>query len=210
MCIQRVVELYRSRPAGILITCVIMFFMTLSGKAGSSPVGYDESVSGDISLFQGDPVFGFDIGLNTITGSASASAISPVFLSDFDNFAFIVPQGSILTSIIYEFSNVVTGGPGGVNTRYGFYEDSVLNSVFAQQVTPEFHTSPVSFNLASLPFNSGTYSTNQSFGFPSGSGTASWDYTLTFEVQAVPIPAAAWLFVSGLIALTGLSRRKKA
>ena len=33
---------------------------------------------------------------------------------------------------------------------------------------------------------------------------------LAFELNAVPIPAAVWLFGSGLIGLIGIARRKKA
>lgn len=33
--------------------------------------------------------------------------------------------------------------------------------------------------------------------------------TITTEISAVPVPAAIWLFGSGLLALTGLSRRKR-
>ena len=196
---------YQSRSLVVLLTCALIFVVTFTGKATSATLSYDESVSGDISPFRpNDPLFVFDIGLNTITGSASRS---PSGSSDFDNFGFIVPQASVLTSITYEFWNVVTE-VSGLGTQYGFYEGSVINSVFAQIVGPEFDTSPVSLSVASLPFTSGTYNTNQAFTFTSGAGAGSWDYTLTFEVQAVPIPATAWLFTSGLFALIGISRRK--
>ena len=35
-------------------------------------------------------------------------------------------------------------------------------------------------------------------------------YTITIDTTAVPVPAAVWLFGSGLIGLVGLARRKKA
>ena len=43
-----------------------------------------------------------------------------------------------------------------------------------------------------------------------GSGTIALDDFAFNDVTAVPIPAAAWLFGSGLIGLIGLARRKKA
>jgi len=192
------------------IPCAVMFLMTISGQATSAPLSYDESVSGDISPYHpNDPLFVFDIGLNTITGTAFASSAGS---SDFDNFGFVVPNGSVLTTIIYEFSNVTTSGTGNINTRYGFYEGSVVNDVFAQPVTPVSDTSPITFSLASLPLSSGIYNTNQTFGFLSGSaaGTASWDYKMTFNVRAVPLPATAWLFGSGLLGIIGVTRRKQA
>ena len=39
------------------------------------------------------------------------------------------------------------------------------------------------------------------------SNTGPIDYTMTFETTVVPVPAAVWLFVSGLI---GIARRRKA
>jgi hypothetical protein len=42
---------------------------------------------------------------------------------------------------------------------------------------------------------------------PSSANDALWSIT---RVSAVPVPAAAWLFGSGLLALLGISRRKKA
>jgi len=34
-------------------------------------------------------------------------------------------------------------------------------------------------------------------------------YALSEEITIVPVPAAAWLFGSGLLGLTGMARRKK-
>lgn len=36
------------------------------------------------------------------------------------------------------------------------------------------------------------------------------DFSITIDVNAVPIPAAVWLFGSGLLGLVGMARRKKA
>ena len=37
----------------------------------------------------------------------------------------------------------------------------------------------------------------------------SFTFTQTLELNPVPVPAAVWLFGSGLIALVGLARRKR-
>ncbi|GMR21647.1 MAG: hypothetical protein BMS9Abin36_2251 [Gammaproteobacteria bacterium] len=45
---------------------------------------------------------------------------------------------------------------------------------------------------------------------PVATGQPIWNYWTTLSVSQVPIPAAAWLFGSGLLGLVGMARRKKA
>jgi hypothetical protein len=44
----------------------------------------------------------------------------------------------------------------------------------------------------------------------SGSGISTNTTTINWQIQAVPVPAAAWLFGSGLLGLAGTARRRKA
>ena len=67
--------------------------------------------------------------------------------------------------------------------------------------------------IAELPLSAGTYTT----GLGSGLGTLNtdcpggvdencsvgFDYTLSYEISEVPIPATFWLFGSGLLGLVG-------
>lgn len=46
-------------------------------------------------------------------------------------------------------------------------------------------------------------------GDPSGTGGFRYFLHLEGTVQAVPVPAAAWLFGSGLLGLLGLGRRRR-
>jgi len=45
---------------------------------------------------------------------------------------------------------------------------------------------------------------------PSGSGGTPYLLNLTGTISAVPVPAAIWLFGSGLVGLMGVARRLKA
>lgn len=53
--------------------------------------------------------------------------------------------------------------------------------------------------LATVPLND-----------PSGLGGINYRLNLTGTVSAIPVPAAVWLFGSGLLGLVGIARRKKA
>jgi len=63
---------------------------------------------------------------------------------------------------------------------------------------------PGSFNFEATP---GDYFVSF-FGFADVSAPQLGQYGI--EISQVPVPAAAWLFCSGLIGLIGISRRKKA
>ena len=62
--------------------------------------------------------------------------------------------------------------------------------------------------------NNGAYSLNYAatvpLGDPSGFGGVHYYLHLEGAVSTVPVPAAAWLFGSGLVGLVGVARRKKA
>ena len=55
-----------------------------------------------------------------------------------------------------------------------------------------------------------TYSATVPAGDPSNFGTTPYLLSLTGTVTAVPVPAAVWLFGSGLVGLAGIARRRKA
>jgi len=54
-----------------------------------------------------------------------------------------------------------------------------------------------------------TYTAHVPVGDPSNFGGVQYDLTLTGTVSTVPVPAAVWLFGSGLMGLVGVSRRRK-
>ena len=65
-----------------------------------------------------------------------------------------------------------------------------------------FNNGPAVDNAVfSVTFSSGEV---LSMVLPDGSDSASY----TFELTAVPVPAAVWLFVSGLVGLVGMARNK--
>ena len=55
-----------------------------------------------------------------------------------------------------------------------------------------------------------SYTATVPAGDPSGFGNVAYELFMTGTVSAVPVPAAVWLFGSGLLGLVGVARRRKA
>ncbi len=96
------------------------------------------------------------------------------------------------------------------------------NVSYTQDQTAPGGSATSKYNMLGAPDIQALGSTYQLFGFTSGGsklanaqsyilGTAqlATDGTLTFTSNPVPLPAAVWLFGSGLMGLVGISRRRK-
>ena len=105
-----------------------------------------------------------------------------------------------------------------MDNEYGHLFNYGAGTVFGAGITP---SSPGPFsNVQSLGYWSGTeFAPNPvlawDFGFINGNHFANFKYGFRFawavhsgDVSAVPVPAAVWLFGSGLMGLLGLARRK--
>jgi len=101
------------------------------------------------------------------------------------------------------------------NSATSFYEGSLsIGSLLTASFTD--------LAYSEAPFGGGAFSANLSYiggsmmgSFTGGDLVGNFSATGTViatvaEVQAVPVPAAVWLFGSGLIGLVGIARRKKA
>jgi len=183
----------------------------LASPLSAAVLSYDESVDGDIDFFD---TFSLDIGTNTISGSSFVSFedATNTFLFDGDSFfELVVPTGAQVDSITYAFSNVNVQ-PGSNGFGVGMHTPSYIGD---WEIDIQYDSSPVSILNEILPLGPSTYNFDYYVYVVQGAGPVSggdWDYTLTFEVNelsAVPVPAAVWLFGSGLLGLVGMARRKK-
>lgn len=166
---------------------------------------YDEGVSGDIDYDTDFNFFTFELGSNTITGHTFFTDVA----DDFDVFEFDLAPGTEVISITYAFSNVNPAGSGG----FGLGMVSFIADLGEWEINVIDDISPVSILDEILPLSDeisyffNYYLWLHDLGGPVG---GSWDYTLTFEVgeaTVIPVPAAVWLFASGLLGLVGIARR---
>ena len=179
------------------------------------PVNYDEAVSGDLS--EALPAFVLDVGENTFTGRTSRfsdfSSPPPTVFNDQDRFFFTIQPGQVLTSVVLTVTSLfnnsdstVSVGMGALTEiRTGVSDRSIVSS---ENVLLLFDNSPV----ASLPASVAIPEAGLGLGadlyrarLGLGAGTNGlgirdfgYDYTLTLGVSQLPLPASAWLLLSGL------------
>lgn len=94
------------------------------------------------------------------------------------------------------------------NTRFTHYSSAINTGPF-ENVQPWYYWSATEYESDT----SRAYAFNMLDGFQynyaNGNGFNAWAVQ-SGDVSAVPVPAAAWLFGSGLVGLVGFARRKRA
>jgi hypothetical protein len=167
--------------------------MTVQVNGGNTYTWADiDSDSGGVS----DPLIGFNLRADGDTFNDNAWTLD--FYSDLEELSSLLLDAVAGNSVFDLFHNGAVGTPGsstGKNFATGYTGD--ITATYSGQVHVEGQ--PVSGDLYRYllieferPFT-GTLQFTQD----------------TDNVSAVPIPAAAWLFGSGLAGLIGISRRKK-
>jgi len=175
-------------------------------------ISIDELTDGDIDLYD---EFYLDIGSNSFIGTISHG------LQDYDRFVFVVPDNVIAQfSFSHEFNldeTFITGSYTWTIEQLlsptdpscgGVCEDPVLAS--QQYGSGAGLVVDSIYNFETLPFlSSGAYSIGVAGGV-GGQSDSIMSYQSDLVVSAVPVPAAIWLFGSGLVGLIGVARRNKA
>lgn len=181
---------------------------------------YDESISGDINSTTNPLTFNFTEGSNIVMGSGAIGDST----YDYDGFSFFLGSGYTLTSVTYSFYDVVT--EGSISNAY---------SIFGVRTVPYYTlvlsngrvdildgtnpgTSPLSLFSSSLPLEEGLYSFGTTAsgwsGHASTTDVAFWNYSIEFNVtnqniSPVPLPAAGYLLMTGLLPLILFRRKAK-
>ncbi len=203
----------KSRLLGAMCACLSAFCLSTSTHA--TPVLYfdftndgvldagttvdlgdsvivDLYISGIDSTHGGLVGWGSEIGFNNTLLSATSFSIDPVW-----SFPYI--------------SNNINNSGGTVELGAGsFFSPSLTGTIKLAEIT--FDT--IDSGLASLS-TSEIFASQPSFDAFVGADGHVYDDEISYmsagiEITAVPIPAAVWLFSSGLLGLLGISRQKKA
>lgn len=186
----------------------VLLFFGLCGSAAAATV-YDESVLGDLSDSNLLPTaIALNNGANSIIGSINNSPL------DRDFFTFDIGAGQSLTGFVLEQYDstedqsflAIQSGPGISSlTDASALLGSALVGAFAGAQAGDDVLDDLG---AAFPGGAG-------FSGPLGPGTytvwfqevsAPVDYT--FNLQVVPIPAAIWLMLSGLLGLAALGKSR--
>ena len=183
--------------------------LLVSGQVNAAIIDYDESLDGDIS---GNPNFHLDaVGANTWRGSVSFSGLG----HDFDDFSITLATPLQITAYSVVLSNPVVEDVSAEAIIRWILSESDPTTL--QQDNFDVFTSAQTMEVGPVitPFSAAVLNLSQSAscrGCPSSSYLFGADYLVTVvtgAIPAVPVPAAIWLFGTGLLGLIGFSKRRK-
>jgi len=147
-------------------------------------------------------VFGLSIG-NTITATASFDDSLLALNTSID---FANPNISMLITVgntVYTDADEFFGG-ARLDLGDGFFNDEIAFSYNSQTFWFEGLRFSEVFGVENFD------SSSLCCDFSGDDFDGTWDTVSVSSVSAVPVPAAAWLFGSGLLGLVGIARRKAA
>lgn len=196
----------RKRIGGLIIFIVFFF----AASASSAPIGFELHISGDYNT----PEFQL-----TNTGALDIEEFEMTIGNTAYNFDFVqnvVSGGIPYTLIAPDTSN------NGARTDYQkfTFTDFIPGAVFQWETNLDPDNSNVVVDYRGFFFNNGDAPNSMvtvlftdgailQGTFPDASTYSSYTMSVSGESSQVPIPAAFWLFGSGLAGVIGLRRRFK-
>ena len=210
-----------------LLTLTSSFATGLNAAVVINEIDYDQpgtDTAEFIELFNSDtttvPLDNFIIDLVNGSNSASYRSIDLSGFSISANSYFVVcGDASAVANCDYSFTTTISWFQNGAPDAAGLYDNgSLIDSLSYEGTLLPFtegamltmsDSNTETLSIARLP--NGFDSDNNAPDFQSGCitpGTANIAGSGDCSVSPVPVPAAAWLFGSGLIGIAGLARRK--
>ncbi len=172
----------------------LALWCALTSVAICGPINIIETT--DFQNFSPGPVIGIlGAGLNTVSGSVNGA--TPFLLGDFqDSFELILPAGFVITSAQFIVTNFTFGNGlahldnGEILYTGGFAPITANGSYVLNNLLP-----PGTLDISILPADS---TNNPGSIPPTGVVAGGFNYSLQYQVSAVPEPATAALLLGGL------------
>ena len=166
-----------------IIKTIAASFLALlfAGSAQAALVNFE--ITGTVETAAADNSFGLLVG-NTITASGV-----------FDDIALTAGTGVIDFSTAYN-NMTITAGTATYTDSTELFGGAYMELINGELDSLDYSSIANDFDSGFLSFWSGNL----------GEFDGSWNTAVS--ISSVPVPAAVWLFGSGLLALVGLSRRK--
>lgn len=193
-----------------MIKCGALLALLLTTAATSNAaVVWNENLHGDLSDSGFTPSL-----LNFLPGSNEIYGLTGTFEDglDRDYFSFTVPENAALTALRLLGTTTVSGAVSFIAIQAG----PQVTYLPTGGGTPDFlgymHYGPEHVGSDLLPslifgFNGPLTAGQYTVWIQETGGPA--EYGLDFQVTPVPLPAAAWLLLSGAAGLAALGRRRK-
>jgi hypothetical protein len=192
----------KTQLLGALCTCIAT--LGISSANASIVVNIIESGVNVEASYSGS----LDLGVTTGSWNPNSAAGPSGYATAFGSVWFPNANHHSYSTTISSWTPFGTGPNGAWDTSNG--DAFVMYSNFKIGVPSGYisgdnisgNATKLGSSFASLGFTPGSYVSTLTNG--------SFTDSITINVSAVPIPAAAWLFGSGLLGLIGVARRKKA
>lgn len=182
------------------------------GSAVAAPAAtvWDESVNPDFSgSFDAPTALTLGLGSNVILGTTGNTGQG----TDRDYFSFVVPAGATLASLVLLDNTFVSGGVSFLGLQVGSQFTKSAEQIQPADLLGFLHYGTDLIGQDLLPLVDGTFT-----GLPSGvytawvqdtgGGLAAYGFDFNVTAAPVPLPAAAWLLLSGALGLGALRRRR--
>lgn len=186
-----------------LIPLALAAGLSLSGTVEAAT--FEEASYGDFAHSGNLQTLQLEIGGNTVSGSFGFEYGN----SDFDSFAFAIPAGSSLQSIV-----VTIAPPSGGNTHDLVYANWAIRSgssiAFNGTIVGDLTWNAVDGGTYNNELSAGIYNLTNNGLLYSGpfQAVAKGNYTLALNVTAVPEPEIYGMMMAGL-GLIGLHARRR-
>jgi hypothetical protein len=192
--------------AKLKMALVVWFGLCAPTVAIADPITFREDVSGDLpQQLPTENVLGLRIGLNTVSGSIRFVGDD----SDFDSFAFAVPNGAQLAQIRYSFTVATTPDQRSGDVSYVLHRDNTFyttGETLGRETINVLGNTELTLFSPALPLGAGIYgmsATSMGRGLEGFGWVA--DYTWSLQVEQgglapIPEPGSLLLLCSGAIA----------